>query len=282
MNIELKNVIYSLVLILHINFIQASELENKLFNKTYTIQGVFYKYDFADVNSAWDFVYMSYNNNLYYQLKGVNITDKNPFGWKLIPAISSLGSTKPVFHFVYLGDINKDSNTIYNWIAISSELKTAHKLSGKTSAGSFAWSDLSNTSVILNEAKRTVSFYKALSSDGNALVSTDTSKWSLPQFENQPDFFNGPQNDANNSKDDEKGNNDKKDDDTKNDKKDDDKNKNDDTTKNDKKDDSSSDKNKMSDADIALKKECDKTYENTNGDSPPPPPSGTKCEKFYE
>lgn len=281
---KLISIMYFLILFFNINLIQANELEDKLFNKTYKINGIFVKYDFANVESSWDFVYISYDNNSYYQLQGDKRTDKNPFGWKVISKLDGIDITKPAFYFTYLGDINKDNKTSYNWIAITPSTQELHKLNGRTSSGYFAWNKLQNTSITLDTTKNTVSFYKTLSPDGNKITDTNINNLKLPQFPNQPDFFN----DKNNTNKDDTN----KDDTTKKDDNNNDiKNENNTSTdSNDKKDSSSDDdtnkqtdnSDKISDDDSALKKKCDKIEESKKlGDSPPGFPSA-ECQAVFE
>ncbi len=198
-------------------------------NKQFDVHGIFYKYDFANIESAWDFVYVA--DNVYHQLKGDKATSNNIFGWKIIDEVVV---SDPSFYFVYLFDIDEDNQTKYDWVALDKKASTINKIVGSTNKGYFAWSDtLNKLSFSFSKDNKKVTFHKAI--DGGS--STDGQQ--LPKFPDLPDRLLDVGDTGNNpNTDDNKTDDDTKDDTKKDDDKTDDKKKDDDTKDDTKKDDS--------------------------------------------
>lgn len=173
----MRKIILFLYFIVSISAVSLDELQNLMINKQYSVHGIFYKYDFANIDPAWDFVYVS--NNAYYQLKGAQASSTNVFGWKIIDAVSV---SSPSFYFIYLADVDEDNITKYDWVAISKTNSTINKLIGSTSSGYFSWSDnLSKLSFSFSADNKKVTFHKSIA-DGSSL-----NEAKLPKFPDLPD-----------------------------------------------------------------------------------------------
>lgn len=159
--------------------VSLDKLQDLMVDKKYDIHGIFYKYDFANVEPAWDFVYVA--NNVFYQLKGNTPTDNNRFGWKII---DSIAVKEDSFYFVYLADIDEDNNTKFDWVALDRVNSMAYKLKGTTSEGYFSWSgNLSKLSFSLSVdgQKKQVTFHKAI--DGGKAIEDSP----IPKLPDLPD-----------------------------------------------------------------------------------------------
>lgn len=173
----MKKIVLFIYCFVFVSAISLDELQDLMIDKKYDIHGIFYKYDFANIEPAWDFVYVA--NDVFYQLKGSNITSNNVFGWKIIDKINV---QNPSFYFVYLADIDEDNETKYDWVALDKKSMTSYKLNGSTSDGYFSWSDrLSKISFSFSEADKKVTFHRSING-GSTIGDTQ-----LPKLPDLPD-----------------------------------------------------------------------------------------------
>lgn len=173
----MRKIIFFLYFIVLVSAVSLDKLQDLIVDKKYDVHGVFYKYDFANVEPAWDFVYIA--NNVYYQLRGAEVRSNNIFGWKIIDAVVV---PSPSFYFVYLSDVDEDNETKYDYLALNKANSSINKLIGSTSEGYFSWSEnLSKLSFSFSEGDKKVTFHKSINGG------TSISDAKLPKFPDLPD-----------------------------------------------------------------------------------------------
>ena len=126
------------------------ELEKSLKNTgKYNISGAFAPYTFGeDSKSNWTFNFTGIDGA--YQLLGEAGTDKNVFGWKK----ANITPKSPTFYMVNLGDWDKDGDTKFDWLVLTTDGKTIYKLAGADpKTGAFAYSSKLNVTATISADK---------------------------------------------------------------------------------------------------------------------------------
>jgi serpin B len=98
-------------------------------DKSFELAGKFYYYPFYpkdDPKSAFNWVFETPTQN-FYQLMGLEPSQNNVFGWK---RIGSIKVDKPKWLFFYLGDVDGDGDSRFDWIVTpaDSQKKIFYKL----------------------------------------------------------------------------------------------------------------------------------------------------------
>ncbi len=107
-----------IVLLAMISF--AADISPMLFQKSFNLTGTFHPYNFYSQDhpkSAFNWVFRTPDGKVY-QMMGTAPSQENVFGWKpvYIPHI-----TKPVWDFYYIGDLDRDGDSRFDYILVASE-----------------------------------------------------------------------------------------------------------------------------------------------------------------
>ncbi len=113
-----------------------------LFNKSFNLSGTFHPYPFypkEDPRSAFNWVFKT-PCGITYQMMGNPPSQKDVFGWKRVE-VENLG--KPVWDFYYIGDLDKDGDTRFDFILTKSAyLDKVYKLLPVPPGSFFKYQDL--------------------------------------------------------------------------------------------------------------------------------------------
>ncbi len=115
-------------------------VEDAIVNSTgLTVAGTFCPYDFADVPSEFDWVFVL-NDGTVYQLLGNPPTPNDVFGWKQRDDITP---PSPQWHMFQLnGDVDGDGTIKFDWVLVSTDTNNpdSYKLEGVADNGTFLYS----------------------------------------------------------------------------------------------------------------------------------------------
>ena len=110
-------------------------------NTNHTLSGTFGKYDFVNVESAFDWVFTT-ADGVSYQLKGKEPSDTDAFGWKAV----DITAPTPKWYMFSI-DIDGDGKiSKFEWVLLSADAedKAAYKLAGANDNGTFKYSNKLN------------------------------------------------------------------------------------------------------------------------------------------
>ncbi|MEA2111068.1 MAG: hypothetical protein U9P71_03360, partial [Campylobacterota bacterium] len=140
-----------------------SALKSDLLNtKTYSVSGSFAAYDFAGVDAAFDWAFVTPKNDVY-QLQGNAPSANDAFGWKQV----YVNPDEPAWYMAYLDDWDGDGNSKYDWILVGNGFDAVYKLEGVTATGNFSYSKKIDVQYSVSSDKKTISFGTSSSSDND-------------------------------------------------------------------------------------------------------------------
>jgi len=161
--------------ILHSNL---TTLKNRLLStKSYDVSGSFASYDFAGVESAFDWAFVTPQGAVY-QLQGNPPSANDVFGWKPV----SVHPAAPAWYMAYLGDWDNDGNGRYDWILVGNGFDAVYKLEGVSATGTFAYSDPINIEYSISSDKKTITFGSAATLPVAPPPSTDADTQKVNSF----------------------------------------------------------------------------------------------------
>ncbi|MEA2111080.1 MAG: hypothetical protein U9P71_03420 [Campylobacterota bacterium] len=131
-----------------------STLKNRLIStKTYNVSGSFAPYNFAGVDDAFDWTFVT-PTDVVYQLQGIAPSANDAFGWKKV----TVNPSTPSWYMSYLGDWDSDGNGKYDWILVGNGFDAVYKLEGVTATGNFAYSQKIDIEYSVSSDKKTITF----------------------------------------------------------------------------------------------------------------------------
>ncbi len=139
-------------------------VEERLQEGPFTKAGTFTRYDFAGVESAFDWVFVTSDGSVY-QLQGNEPSENDVFGWKKVYVTPAIDENS--WNMIYLGDYDHDGNTKFDWVLYQNRQSTEqiYKLAGVTRQGTFEYQKIEGLTASLNE--NTVRFIAKSVNDWN-------------------------------------------------------------------------------------------------------------------
>jgi hypothetical protein len=138
-----KILISTAVMAIGLTCVHAGEIEDltkdALINNTsHQLVGTFGKYDFEGVDSAFDWAFTMTNGGKSYQLKGIEPSENDAFGWSPV----AIEAPEPLWYMFNI-DIDGDGTLgKFEWVLLSVDMqhKAVYKLAGANANGTFAYS----------------------------------------------------------------------------------------------------------------------------------------------
>ena len=149
-------------LLLSISWLHAAETFNVsnasleahlLASQKLNVTGEFARYNFPNVESAFDWTFSTANGTVY-QLQGKKPTSDDVFGWKQVTVTPDTAQ----WYMSYLGDWDGDGNSKFDWILVGNGSNAVYKLAGVTDTGNFAYSSKINVAYTVSGDKSSVTF----------------------------------------------------------------------------------------------------------------------------
>jgi len=114
----------------------ATVVDALLETGSYTINGTFSPYDFADAETAFDWAYVTTSGNVY-QLQGNTPSDNDVFGWKAVDV--KVPESTNSWYMISLGDWDNDGSTKFDWALVKPDGSRVYKLGGVSDTGNFVY-----------------------------------------------------------------------------------------------------------------------------------------------
>ncbi|NPA64097.1 MAG: hypothetical protein GXO16_03900, partial [Epsilonproteobacteria bacterium] len=133
----------------------------------FTKAGTFTRYDFAGVQSAFDWVFIT-NDKIVYQLQGKEPSDQDVFGWKRVDVSPKIDENS--WNMIYIGDFDNDGDSRFDWVLYLNRQDTdqIYKLAGVSRQGTFEYEKIDDLVVHMDGSEVT-------------FASSDAVQWSAGQ-----------------------------------------------------------------------------------------------------
>ncbi|MEA2111081.1 MAG: papain-like cysteine protease family protein [Campylobacterota bacterium] len=153
-----------------------STLKNRLLStKTYSVSGSFASYDFAGVDTAFDWAFVTPQGKVY-QLQGNSPSANDAFGWKEV----YVNPDEPAWYMAYLDDWDGDRNGKFDWILVGNGFDAVYKLEGVTATGNFAYSQKIDIEYSVSSDKKTITFGASSTGSFDGTVGPSGGEVTLP------------------------------------------------------------------------------------------------------
>jgi len=160
-----------LLLITFLKPITVQEIEKKIIGNNYPISGIIYK------SSS---TIMLKTKDILYELKGYKPSTNNVFGWK---AITSIPLSNPQSYLVYLGDIDNNKDTKFDWLLIDTLIGNIKKIEGINSQKYFSLSPAFSDTSFMVHKETNITFYNSSLGAGSILNEGGYSFGDFPKFD---------------------------------------------------------------------------------------------------